>query len=225
MYTAAGPMRLAGRSLLKSTLSLSIFSQRTTRPTRMVSAPYMLSSSVSLSLSTSSTPDSNSPSFKEGSSDSVKMKELLQEPKMSAATSVGSLSVSNESAGLSSTGTALEPMDIARAERIAYLEETTKNNHSDLRGLTKKMELLADKRQALLNKTEELTAKEERRLKVIEEEDLPDMRKDKERLVAEIAEFKKELSELRNAGTTDVKRSGIYLSIYQQQQQQQQQQQ
>ena len=189
---------------------------------RMRPSPQLLISSALMS--SSSSPDSDSSGSKEGSSDSKEPKKPRKPEESSAAVPVVSLEASTES-GLSSTGTTLKPMDIARAERIAYLEETTKNNHSDLRGLTKKMELLADKRQALLNKTEELTAKEERRLKVIEEEDLPDMRKDKERLVAEIAEFKKELSELRNAGTTDVKRSGIYLSIYQQQQQQQQQQQ
>ena len=146
MHTAARSIiiGLAGRSLLKSTLSLSIFAQRTTGPIGMVSVPYMLSSSVSLSSSTSSTPDSNSPSFKEGSSDSVKMKEL-QEPTMSAASPVVSLSVSNE-LGLSSTGTALEPMDIARAERRAYLEETIKNKDSDLRSLTKDIKLFVDKR-------------------------------------------------------------------------------
>ena len=39
------------------------------------------------------------------------------------------------------------------------------------------------------------------------------MRKDKERLVADIAKHEKELSDLRNVGATDAKRSGIYLSI------------
>ena len=168
----------------------------------MVSVPYMLSSSVSLSLSTSSTPDSKSPSFKEGSFDSVKMKEL-QEPTMSAASPVVSLCVSNE-LGLSSTGTALEPMDIARAERIAYLEETTINKDSDLRSLTKDIKLLVDERRLLQIKTEELTGQEKRRLQVIEEEDLPDMRGIERRLVAEITNHEKELSELKNQGPIDV---------------------
>ncbi len=97
-------------------------------------------------------------------------------------------------------------MDTARAEWIAYLDETTKNKDSDLRSLTKRMGLLVDKRQALLDKTEKLTSQEKRRLKVIEEEDLPDMRKDKERLVAEIVEHNKEILKLQ--GTTDVSASG-----------------
>ena len=99
-------------------------------------------------------------------------------------------------------------MDIAKAERIKYLEETTRNKDSDLRSLAKDIKLLVNKRQALLDKTEELTSQEKRRLQVIEEEDLPDMRKREERFVAEIAEHKKEISELKLHGTTYVSASG-----------------
>ena len=94
--------------------------------------------------------------------------------KSSAAVPVVSLEASKES-GLSSTGMTLKPMDIARVERIAYLEETTKNNHSDLRSLTKKMELLVGKRQALLDKTEKLIDKSREKTDAWEEY-LPDMR-------------------------------------------------
>ena len=78
-------------------------------------------------------------------------------------------------------------MDTARAEKIAYLEKTTKNKDSDLTSLAKDKKLLVDKQQALLDKTEDLTCQEKRRLQVIEEEDLPDMRKREETLAMEFA--------------------------------------
>ena len=54
-------------------------------------------------------------------------------------------------------------MDTARAEKIAYLEKTTKNKDSDLTSLAKDKKLLVDKQQALLDKTEDLTSQEKRR--------------------------------------------------------------
>ena len=97
-------------------------------------------------MSSSSIPDSGSSGSKEGSSDSKKTTKPRKLKKSSAAVPVVSLGVSKESA-LSSTNTILKPMDISRTKRIAYLKETHKNKDIDLRSLTKKMELLADKRQ------------------------------------------------------------------------------
>ena len=108
-------------------------------------------------MSSSSSPDSDSSGSKEGSSDSKEPKKPRKPEESSAAVPVVSLEASTES-GLSSAGTTLKPMDIAKAERIKYLEETTRNKDSDLRSLAKDITLLVNKRQALLDKTEELTS-------------------------------------------------------------------
>ncbi len=59
-----------------------------------------------------------------------------------------------------------------------------------------------------------MTNYEERRLKVIEEEDLPDMRRVKERLVKEFAEHKTELKELRQQEHANVIDSGTTTNYY-----------
>ena len=94
-------------------------------------------------MSTSSTSDDDSFGSKEGSSDSKKTKKPRKPKKSSAAVPVVSLGVFDES-GLSSTGTTLKPIDNARVNRIAYLEETMKDKDSDLRSLAKDLKLLVD---------------------------------------------------------------------------------
>ena len=86
-----------------------------------------------------------------------------------------------------------KPMD--RDERLAYLEEMIKD--AALMRLAEEIASATQMRDKLLEK-EVLTTTETHRLKVIEEVDLPDMRKDRDRLAREIVELKAELSELKH---------------------------
>jgi hypothetical protein len=89
----------------------------------------------------------------------------------------------------------LSPM--GRDERIAYLEKTIIQKDDKLNEVVEKINMLSAKRDSLLDNYEQLTNIEERRFKVIEEQDLPDLRKDKDRLAAHIADVMKELNTLR----------------------------
>ena len=79
-----------------------------------------------------------------------------------------------------------------RDERMAYLEEMINTKDDDLKSFSKEIALATKKRDKLLEKEEELTTYETKSLNRIEE-DISDMRKDKNRLAAEILELKAEL--------------------------------
>ena len=87
----------------------------------------------------------------------------------------------------------LKPMD--RDKKMAYLEEIIKNKDAALMSLSRKIESLADERRALLKLPE--SSRNGPLLKEIEE-DVTDMKKDKARLVADVAEHKAELNQLNN---------------------------
>ena len=84
-----------------------------------------------------------------------------------------------------------------RDERMAYLEDTIKSTYAALMSLSEEI-ASATKEQALLLKKEVLSSNESRLLRVIEDVNLPDMRKREDRLVAEIADHKAELRQLNN---------------------------
>ena len=85
------------------------------------------------------------------------------------------------------------PMD--RDEKIAYLEDMIKNKDATLTSLSEKIEALAEERRALRKLPE--TIQTGFQLKDIEV-DLSDMKEDKKRLVAEIADLKTEMSQLKH---------------------------
>ena len=85
----------------------------------------------------------------------------------------------------------LKPMD--RDVEIRSLKDTIKNKDAVIMRLSEEIASATKRRDKLLEK-EVLTINETNRLRVIEEEDLPDMRKREDRLVTEIAELKAELS-------------------------------
>ena len=87
-----------------------------------------------------------------------------------------------------------KPMD--RDERMAYLEDTIKSTYAALMSLSEEI-ASATKEQALLLKKEVLSSNESRLLRVIEDVNLPDMRKREDRLVAQIAKHETELNQLK----------------------------
>ena len=85
---------------------------------------------------------------------------------------------------------------MGRVEKMAYLEDTIKSNYADIRSLS--MEIAsATKKQELLLEKKKLTSNETTRLRVIENVNLPDMRKWRDELVAQVAKHEAELSELK----------------------------
>ena len=102
------------------------------------------------------------------------------------------------SASSSSSDTQSKRHKPDRDERIAYLEGEIKKNTEDLRSLSKEIASVTNERAQLHRKEEVLSISENRRLGVIEKEDLPRMIQMEARLVAEIAEHKAELSRLKN---------------------------
>ena len=88
-----------------------------------------------------------------------------------------------------------KPKLMERGEKIAYLEDMIKNKDATLTSLSEKIEALAEERRALRKLQE--TIQIGFQLKDIEV-DLSDMKEDKKRLVAEIADLKTEMSQLKN---------------------------
>ena len=88
----------------------------------------------------------------------------------------------------------LKPMD--RDKKMAYLEEIIKNKDAALMSLSRKIESLADERRALLKLPE--SSRNGPLLKEIEE-DVTDMKKDKARLVADVAKHETELNQLKHS--------------------------
>ncbi len=82
-------------------------------------------------------------------------------------------------------------------ERMAYLEFMINAKDDDLKSLPKEIASATKKRDTLLEKEEELTTNESKRLKVIEE-DISSMRRREDRLVAEIVKHEAELNRLKN---------------------------
>ncbi len=89
-----------------------------------------------------------------------------------------------------------KPMD--REDRIAYLEGEIKEKDATLMRRSEEIASVIKERAKLHRKKGVLSNNESRRLGVIEEEDLPDMKEEKARLVAEIAAHKADLSRLKN---------------------------
>ena len=85
-----------------------------------------------------------------------------------------------------------------RDDRIAYLEGEIKEKGATLMRRSEEIASVINERAELHRKEEVLSLNESRRLGVIEEEDLPDMKAERARLVADIAEHKAELSQLKN---------------------------
>ena len=88
-----------------------------------------------------------------------------------------------------------DPVD--RDVEISSLKDTIKSKDVALMSLSEEIASVINERARLLKK-EVLSSNESRRLIVIEAEDLPYMRKDKDRLVAEIAKHEAELSQLKH---------------------------
>jgi hypothetical protein len=86
---------------------------------------------------------------------------------------------------------------MVRDQRIAYLEKTIIDSKNDLNKIEAKITQLSSERDSLLVTYEQLTKIEERRLQTIEEQDLPDLRKDKDRLAEELVDNRKEQNTLR----------------------------
>ena len=84
-----------------------------------------------------------------------------------------------------------------RDERIAYFEEMIKKKDAIIMRLAEEIASATKRRDKLLEK-EVLTTNETNRLKVIEEEDLPDMRGREKRLATEIVKHETELSALKH---------------------------
>ena len=84
-----------------------------------------------------------------------------------------------------------------RDEMMAYLEEMINTKDDDLKSFSKEIASATKKRDKLLEKEEELTTNETKSLNRIEE-DISDMRKDKNMLAAEILELKAELKALKH---------------------------
>ena len=89
----------------------------------------------------------------------------------------------------------LKPMD--RDEGIANSEEMIKSKGVALMSLSEKIASATEKQSQLLEKAV-LSSNESRLLRVIEDVNLPDMRKERDRLVAEIADHKAELNQLKH---------------------------
>ena len=83
-----------------------------------------------------------------------------------------------------------------RDVEISSLKDTIKSKDVALMSLSEEIASVINERARLLKK-EVLSSNESRRLIVIEAEDLPDMRKERGRLVAEIADHKAELNQLK----------------------------
>ena len=111
-------------------------------------------------------------------------------PKISSVIQAPLSADSNTSASAKSSDTKRHK-SIDRDERMANLKEIIKSKDAALSNLSRKFESLADERRALLKLPE--SSRDSLLLKSIEE-DLPDMRKREDRLVADIAELKVELS-------------------------------
>ena len=88
-----------------------------------------------------------------------------------------------------------DPVD--RDVEISSLKDTIKSKDVALINLSEEI-ASATKERAQLHKKDLLSRNESRRLEVIEAEDLPYMRIDKARLVAEIAKHETELSQLKH---------------------------
>jgi hypothetical protein len=96
-----------------------------------------------------------------------------------------------------------------RDERIAYLEKSIIQTKLELSEVVKNIEELSAKRDSLLDKFEQLTNIEERRLKTIEEQNLPYLRKYKYRLAEKLSDNRKELKELRTISPTQRLEKGM----------------
>ena len=87
------------------------------------------------------------------------------------------------------------PVD--RDVEISSLKDTIKSKDVALMSLLKEIASATEKQAQLLEKAV-LSSNESRLLRVIEDVNLPDMRKDKDRLVAEIAKHETELNRLKH---------------------------
>ncbi len=119
----------------------------------------------------------------------------------------GGFTESVKSSALIGPSTSLKPME--RDERIAYLEKSIIQTKLELSEVVKNIEELSAKRDSLLDKFEQLTNIEERRLKTIEEQNLPYLRKYKYRLAEKLSDNRKELKELRTISPTQRLEKGM----------------
>ncbi len=111
---------------------------------------------------------------------------------------------------LSSETPKKKPMN--RDERIADLETKISNKEAELPDLAKEINQLKEERRQIMRLKEEKQSKE--LLKILSE-DIYEKKNEKERLLAEIAQHKGELDNLRKAATTPkASISGNYLFIY-----------
>ena len=101
----------------------------------------------------------------------------------------------DSNASASAKSSLFKPMD--RDERIAYLDKMIKKKDAVIMKVSEEIASATKRRDKLLDK-EVLTTNDTNRLRVIEEEDLPYMRKERDRLATEIVELKAELSALKH---------------------------
>ena len=88
-----------------------------------------------------------------------------------------------------------KPKLMDRDEKIAYLEDMIKNKDATLTSLSEEIKKLAEERRAMLKLPE--SSRDGLLLKSIDD-DLPDMRKDRDRLAAEILKHEAGLNALKN---------------------------
>jgi hypothetical protein len=99
-----------------------------------------------------------------------------------------------------------------RDERIVYLEKVNIKKELELSEVVKEIKELSSKRNSLIEKSK-LTKIEKRQLKIIEEQDLPDLRKNKDRLAEELSNNSKEIISLRTSLPTVQPEKGKQHSI------------
>jgi hypothetical protein len=100
-----------------------------------------------------------------------------------------------------------------RDARIAYLEKATIQTDIELNKVVEEIKELSAKLDSLIDKSDQLTKVEELRLKIIEEQDLPDLRKRENRLAAHIENTMKELITLKAVPPTVQSEAGISYPI------------